>query len=137
MENIKIKWKNSGLLEGIEEKHQSNLIQLFEIAAELIDDKRVNEEIKTLIFPVIRRIYNLVVCDKNRFYVYKEDENLNDKIFKLINVEDIFNKLYITQIGLFNKVLEYYEFIDVQAEMTSLFCDNYSGYIINKYYRKE
>lgn len=128
------KWENSGLLEGIEENHRSNLIQLFEIGAELIDNNRFNEEVKTIIFPVIRRIYHLVVSDKNRYYLYEEDKNLDDKIFKFINVDDILNKLQIVHVTVFNTVSKYYKFIDTQAEMTALFCQDYSGYIINKYY---
>ena len=130
----KNKWIDSGLLEGIDEKHHKQLSHFFDIAVEIIEKKKTDDTLPTLIFPVIRKIFGLVVSDDDRYYKFKNDKDIEKKVIYYIDVDDIINKLTIHIEKILPYMFSHFKYIDVQAEMTLLFCKNYSGWILDEYY---
>ena len=130
----KNKWIDSGLLEGIEEKHHEQLSRFFNIAVEIIEKKKTDDTLRTLIFPVIRKIFGLVVSDDDRYYKFKNDKDIEKKVIYYMDVDDIIKKLIIHIKKILPYMSSHFQFIDVQAEMTLLFCKNYTGWILDEYY---
>ena len=130
----KNKWIDSGLLEGIEEKHHEQLSRFFNIAVEIIEKKKTDDTLPTLIFPVIRKIFGLVVSDDDRYYKFKNDKDIEKKVIYYMDIDDIINKLIIHIKKIIPYISSHFGYIDVQAEMTLLFCKNYTGWILDEYY---
>ena len=133
----KYNWNDSGLLEDIEEEYHEPLRRFFDKAVEIIKEKPDDDILKhleVLIFPVIRKIYGLVVSDDDRYYKFKNDKNIKEKVIYYIDVADIVNKLIMHIEKIIPYISSHFGFIDVQAEMTLLFCKNYTGWILDEYY---
>ena len=88
------------------------------------------------IAPVIRRVYTLIFSPDCQFYRFKDNNILQGEIFSLVNVQSITKQLVEFNEYFLPIATTYLPHVDTQAEMTSLFCNNYMHGLLKEFYNK-
>jgi len=99
-----------------------------------VDCSTINDPITDqTILPVLRMIYSKIFLDR-KFFRFEDDKKLQVNIFERINVQQLTEELKIFNTAFLPVAEEYLTHLDVQAEMTALFCDNYVHRALANYY---
>ena len=125
-------WSNSGLLHGLPKDKKQEMVHYFNKVVEYHEKfKNIikSDRTITVILPVVRRIYGLIIEKKFRFL---ETPSNAEKVLKFVDVEEIYNELDSFSYS-FSPIAEtFLESIDSEANMTVLFCENYIFRIMEK-----
>ena len=120
-----VKWEKSGMLDDLDDYHKKMVIELFNRTAS--EHKQYffrNERMEHYLFPCIRRIYSKLFLENNNPHILLDDIDV-----KYIMTE--IDRLYPC-ILLLEQTLSK---IDVEAELTEMFCTNYTKIIEPKKYK--
>lgn len=135
-------WNDIGFLEGLTVEHRRKLSLLYEEGAEKLlanDEYKYNDELGTVFFPCIRRIYSEIAGLNEGYYSkrYKDFPEMQEKAFALFKLEEVLKELnvFTKYFMVFGEL--YLKNLDHEAELTVLFCDNFQSGIykqIKKHY---
>ena len=95
-------------------------------------DRPKNEIVIQCIAPVVRRTLCRILETEHQMYRLKSNPEMVDKVMAEFNVNEISDELDVIYSELVPVMEKYLSLIDVQAEITVLFCDNYVHYLMKK-----
>jgi len=100
---------------------------------ENIDYDRIKrDETIQFIAPSIRHIICRILETENQINIFKREPNTQIEVMGMVNVNDIIDGLDTLYLDLLSVSEKYLPNIDNQAELTSLFCNNYVYTLIKR-----
>lgn len=125
----KINYIETGILYGLDIE-TANLIQKYtkQINSSLI----TNERTEHTIIPIIRYIITHIVIPEEQGFFLHNNKNLVNTFLEEISVDDIVIKLNKMNDEFLPISKSYLKNIDIEAELSVLFCNDYIQGLINK-----
>jgi hypothetical protein len=96
-----------------------------------------NESTKQGIAPVVSYILRKLLNPEETFQIFIKNPESRKQAIDSLNIIDIINELDHIYFELLPISLKYFQYSDMQAELTLLYCNNYIHHIINKFKQHE